>query len=135
MKTLKFIALSLIILSVFSTCDKEEESGPERTTHVVTLENNTGITGCFAGGLDVTFLVRYRDIVVEVVVMRERSAIINVLVEDNESINIIVQNASDGSRLADKNVVVRTESRPDHLEGEHRRISYCQAFNLIVSNF
>ena len=134
MKVLKFTLLSFAILSLFQSCQKDETE-PKRSTHVVTLENNTSVTGCGGNGLEVTFLISYRDIQVDVDVEKARSAIINVLVEDGESINVKVQRTSDDSPLADANVTVRTDSRPDHLENEHRRISYCSAFDLNFLNF
>jgi len=133
MKSLKYL-LFLAILPFLQSCEKEETT-PNRTTHVVTLENNTGVTGCGAAGLTVTYLVSYRDIQVDVDVDEGRSAIINVLVEDKESINVMVQNTADGTTIANTNVTVRTTSRPDHLSSENRRISYCIAFDLDIFDF
>lgn len=134
MKNLKYLVLLLIIVPFFQSCGKEETE-PERTTNLVKLENNTGVTGCFASGLTVTFLVSYRDIQVDVDIEQGRSAIINVLVEDNESINVVVQNTSDDTVIANADVNVRTDSRPENLAIESRRISYCQAFNLGFHDF
>ena len=127
------IALFLLTI-VFTSCQKEDGE-TQRTTNLVTLYNNTGVTGCSAAKLSVNFIVSYRDIQVDVSVDGQRSAIINVLVEDGESINVRVQNSSDDTLLADTDVVVRTESRTAELESEFRSISYCTAFNLTFNNF
>jgi len=134
MKNLKLLFLFIITVICFQSCEKDETT-PERTTNLVKLENNTGITGCSTGGITVTFLVSYRDIQVDVDIEQGRSAFINVLVEDNESINIVVQNTSDDSTIANADINVRTDSRPDNLGIETRRISYCRAFDLGFHDF
>ena len=135
MKSFKYLVIAFAMLPFLQSCEKEGDAAPQRTTHVVTLQNNTGATGCGADGLTVTYLVSYRDIQVDVDIDEGRTAIINVLVEDKESINIMVQRTSDDMTLANTDIVVRTSSRPDHLGSENRRIAYCLAFDLGVFDF
>jgi len=136
MKTIKYILLILLILPLLNSCDKNEINSlfADRITVTVSLQNSSGATGC-AATVEVTFIVSYRDIQVDVTVNPGSIGIINVLVEDRESINVIVQRTSDNTVLSNANVNVRTESRPDNLEGITRKASYCRNSDLIFTNF
>lgn len=138
MKTLKTIFVSLLILTLIYSCDEDEmeEEEIERTTHTVTLRNESGAPGCgFGAGFEATYLVTYRDIQVSADINDGTFGIINVLVEDGESINVKVFRTDDDTLFADANVNVRTTSRPDFLEEEFRTITFCEAFQLNFQNF
>lgn len=138
-RQLFFIILAFPFLMLVS-CDEAtetEEEEVQRTTHLVTLDNNLGTPDCIPFGLEenpVVFIVSYRDIQVDATINPSASGFINVLVEDNESINVIVQD-EDGTLLADANVNVRTTSRPESLDGLPRIIRYCEAFQIGFENF
>lgn len=138
MRTLKHILFVLIMTPFLFSCDEEnenEEEDVQRTTHVVTLHNNLGEPGCFGfGDAPVVFIVSYRDIQVEATINPGASGFINVLVEDAESINVIVQKL-DTEIIANANVNVRTTSRPESLDDLARIITFCENFSLIFENF
>ncbi len=142
MKSFKpFIILILMTTCLLSfSCDEDSDDDDDevqRTTHVVTLNNNLGEPGCIPFGLGevpIVFIVSYRDIQVDATINPGASGFINVLVEDAESINVVVQDL-DGTPLANANVNVRTTSRPESLEGLPRIIRYCEAFQLNFENF
>jgi len=121
------------------SCDDDSDDDEEeiqRTTHTVTLRNESGVIGCGMGpGFQVTFVVSYRDIQVDATINDGTFGIINVLVEDGESINVQVYRTDDDTLFADSNVNVRTTSRPEFLEDEFRSITYCEAFQLVFANF
>jgi len=141
MKKLIYILLVLVTTPFLFACDEdsdETEDEVQRTSHTVTLYNSLGDTGCYpVGGIsefEVVFIVSYRDIQVDATINPGAYGFINVLVEDTESINVIVQDLS-GTILANANVNVRTTSRPEFLEDSPRRIRYCEAFQLNFENF
>ncbi len=138
MKTIKYIFIVLLFVPLLFSCDEvtEEDEEPEQTSHLITFQNFTDITGCGElGGDTVTFIISYRDIQVDIEIEAGNEAYLNVLVEDGESINVKVQKTSDDLLLADANVSVRTESRPEEMEELIRVVTYCQAFDLIFENF
>ena len=139
MKNFKYILLVFIISPFLFTCDEDDskdEDEIERTTHTVTLRNESGVNGCgFGPGIQITYVVSYRDIQVDATINDGTFGIINVLVEDGESINVKVYKTDDDTLFADANVNVRTTSRPDFLEDEFRAVTFCEAFNLIFENF
>lgn len=120
------------------SCDDEsddEEEEIQRTTKLVTLNNNLGEPGCFGfADAPVVFIVSYRDIQVDATINPGASGFINVLVEDAESINVVVQKV-DTEIIANANVIVRTTSRPEALEGSARIITFCENFSLNFENF
>lgn len=133
------IVVLIVPFLMLLSCDEDNEEGEEvqRTTHLVRLDNNLGEPGCIPFGLEeapIVFIVSYRNIQVDATINPGASGFINVLVEDNESINVIVQD-EDGTLLADANVNVRTLSRPESLEELPRIIRYCEAFQLDFENF
>jgi len=134
---ISFFLVTIFGCFLFLSCDEEdnEDDEPDRTTHLVTFDNNSGVSGCGFVDVDVTFLVTYRDIQASIDLPAPGTGFLNVLVEDAESINIQVFNTNDDTPLANANVTVRTSSRPENLEGEPRTVTYCTAFNLIFSNF
>ena len=126
-----------LIISFSCDEDDDEEEEPERKTVLVTLQNNAGdfgSGGCFPSEDSVTFIVSYRDIQVDASISGGSSGFINVLVEDGESINVIVQRTNDNTLLANANVNVRTYSRPGP-EDATRRVTYCEPFALQFENF
>ena len=138
MKTFKYLFLVLLIMPFLISCDEDEKDDEDvqRTTHTVTLKNESGVPGCALGeGFEATFLVTYRDIQVSADINDGSFGIINVLVEDGESINVRVFKTEDDTLFADANVDVRTTSRPEELEEEIRSITFCQAFQLNFQNF
>ncbi|WP_353776875.1 hypothetical protein [Winogradskyella sp. 3972H.M.0a.05] len=138
MKLLNYLFVFVFILPLFIDCEDDEmDDEPERTTVLVTLQNNAGgfgAGGCFPTEDSVTFIVSYRDISVDADITGGGQGFINVLVEDNESINVIVQRTSDDVVLGNANVNVRTESRPGP-EDAARRIIYCEPFEIQFENF
>lgn len=136
MKPVKYIFYFLMIVPFLISCDEDsdENDDPERTSHLVTFNNNRGASGCNPP-YAVTFVVSYRDIQAFIDLPDEGTGFLTVLVEDGESINVQVRQQSDDEVVADANVNVRTTSRPDNLEGEPRTVSFCQAFSLAFSNF
>ncbi|MBV1922561.1 MAG: hypothetical protein KUG68_00880 [Flavobacteriaceae bacterium] len=138
MKPVKYIFFLLLLTPFLFSCDEEDEDEdeePERTTHLVTFNNNRGSTGGCFPGYTVDFLVTYRDIQASLNLPAGGTGFLNVLVEDNESINVQVIKISDDQIVADANVNVRTTSRPDNLEGEFRTVNFCDAFDLNFNNF
>lgn len=138
MKSLKYIFILLLIVPLLISCDEEEddeEEEPDRTTHLVTFNNNRGSTGGCFPGYTVDFLVTYRDIQASLNLPAGGTGFLNVLVEDSESINVQVIKISDDQIVADANVNVRTTSRPQNLEGEPRTVNFCDAFDLNFNNF
>ena len=138
MKSTKLIALLLFMSLTLWCCEEDEDKEPERTTHTIQLSNALDAMDCidvFVGPSEpITFIVSYRDIQVDVDVLRGQSGIINVLVEDNETINIIVQNLN-GELRSNANVNFRTTSRPDNLSDSVRVVEYCNPFSLQFANF
>lgn len=137
MKTFKYILIFLLIIPLFLACEEDEggDNEPERTTVTVTLKNEGGALGCSSQAEQVTFIVSYRDIQVDATINSGTFGVINVLVEDGESINVVVQRTSDNTVLANSNVNVRTESRPFNDTAPGRKITYCDTFDLIFSDF
>lgn len=142
LKTLKpiffFLLMTPFLLSF--SCDEDDSDDEEevqRTSHTVSLRNESGAPGCggFESGFQITYVVSYRDIQVDATINDGTFGVINVLVEDGESINVQVYRTDDDTLFADANVNVRTSSRPDVLEDEFRAITFCEAFNLIFENF
>nr|WP_321234464.1 hypothetical protein [uncultured Psychroserpens sp.] len=140
MKTFKPILFFLLMtpfLFSFSCDDEDEEDEPDRKTVLVTLQNNAGDIGsggCIPIENSLTFIVSYRDIQVDAAINGGSQGFINVLVEDGESINVIVQRTDSGILRSNSNVNVRTDSRPGP-EDAPRRIIYCEAFELQFENF
>jgi len=141
MKLTKYLFVLLLILPLYSACEtdgEEDEEEPDRTTNLVTLQNNSGEAGsgfCFPNEAQLTFIVSYRDIQVDATINSTGTqGFINVLVEDGESINVRVQRTSDDTTLANANVNVRTTSRPGP-EDAPRRIIYCEPFALEFEGF
>ena len=137
MKLISYMFALILFMPLFINCedDEMEEDDVERTTVLVTLQNNAGgfgAGGCFPTEDSVTFIVSYRDISVDAAITGGGQGFINVLVEDGESINVIVQRTSDDIVLGNANVNVRTESRPGDAE---RRIIYCEPFEIQFENF
>ncbi len=139
MKLQNYIFALVIVFSYAFSCSEDEETTdeePDRTTVLLTLNNNSGLSGCtILNPVDITFIISYRDVQANVDILSEQGAFLNINVEDGEIINVIVQRTSDDLLLADRNISVRTTSRPAILEGEPRTISYCTAFELFISNF
>jgi hypothetical protein len=139
MKKLRYFLALFIVLNLSYSCDEEatddEEEEPERTTHLVTFNNNRGSTGGCFPSYTVTFLVTYRDIQASLDLPAGGTGFLNVLVEDSESINIQVIKQSDDQIVADANVNVRTTSRPQSLEGKARTVQFCDVFHLDFRNF
>jgi len=133
-----FLLMSPFLFSCDDDKDKDEDEEPDRTTNLVTLQNNTGQAGsgfCFPNEPQVTFIVSYRDIQVDASINSGGAqGFINVLVEDGESINVRVQRTSDDTVIANANVNVRTTSRPLP-EDTPRRIIYCEPFELEFEGF
>jgi len=139
MKLQKYILVVALIFSFAFSCDEDEEGmedEPDRTNVLLSLNNNSGLSGCnILGPQKVVFIISYRDVQADVTIEPEQGAFLNALVEDGEVINIQVRRFEDNMLQADANVTVRTTSRPASLEGEPRTISYCRAFDLAFSNF
>ena len=139
MKILKYVFALFLVLSLSYSCDEEatddEEEEPERTSHLVTYNNNRGSTGGCYPEYSVTFVVSYRDIQAFIDLPAGGTGFLTVLVEDAESINVQVRKQSNDEVVADANVNVRTTSRPQSLEGEARTVQFCGAFDLQFVNF
>ena len=137
MKKFIYIIAIFFLTFILISCEEEEssEEEPDRTTHLVTFNNNRGpVGGCYPS-YSVTFLVTDRDIQASLDLSAGNTGFLNVLVEDGESINVQVIRQTDDLIVADANVNVRTTSRPQSLEGTHRTVNFCHAFDLQFSNF
>ncbi|MDT0557760.1 hypothetical protein RM697_03830 [Ichthyenterobacterium sp. W332] len=136
MRTLKYVLLFLLIMPSFLACEEDEEGDnePERLTVLATFNNDRGIGGCNPS-YAVTFVVSYRDIQAFIDLPPQGTGFLNLLVEDGESINVQVRKQTDDSVVADANVSVRTDSRPEALQESPRIVSFCEVFNLSFQNF
>ena len=136
MKTLKYLFACCLCLTLFLGCDEEDEEmdEPDRRNVLATFNNDRGIGGCFPS-YSVTFVVSYRDIQAFIDLPPQGTGFLNLLVEDGETINVQVRQQSDDDVVADSNVSVRTDSRPESLEDLPRIVSFCEVFNLSFQNF
>lgn len=134
MKTIISILLILSI-SLMSSCEEETDFCTQCPTTTIVLENFSGASGCGQTEDTITFIVSYPSNQIVKDVNDGGSVTINVKVQDDERINVKVQRTSDGNTIADGNVFVRTESRPEELNGIQRRVAYCNGFSLIFEGF
>ncbi|MEO1030690.1 hypothetical protein [Winogradskyella sp.] len=136
MKTIKYIFTFCLCFTLFLGCEEEEDENeePERKNVLATFNNDRGIGGCFPS-YSVTFVVSYRDIQAFIDLPPQGTGFLNLLVEDGESINVQVRQQSDDDVVADANVSVRTDSRPESLDDLPRIVSFCEAFDLSFQNF
>jgi len=136
MKNIKYILVVLLITPLFFACDEDEDKDeePDRVNALATFNNDRGIGGCFPS-YAVTFVVSYRDIQAFIDLPAQGTGFLNLLVEDGESINVQVRRQSNDAVVADANVSVRTDSRPESLEDLPRIVSFCEEFSLSFQNF
>lgn len=134
MKTIVSILLILTI-SLMLSCDENVDFCTQCPTTTIVLENFSGASGCGPTEDTITFIVSYIDNQIVKDVNDGGSVTISVKVHDDERINIKVQRTSDENTIADGNVFVRTESRPEELNGIQRRVAYCKGFSLIFEGF
>ncbi|WP_299523274.1 hypothetical protein [Winogradskyella sp.] len=136
MKTITYIFAFFLCFTLFLGCDEEEDENeePDRINVLATFNNDRGIGGCFPS-YSVTFVVSYRDIQAFIDLPAQGTGFLNLLVEDGESINVQVRRQTDDVVVADANVSVRTESRPESLADEPRIVSFCEVFDLSFQNF
>ena len=130
MKAIKLISLLLFMSLTLWCCEEDEESeDPDRQTVTISLQNSTGAQGC-ANSEEITFIVSYRDIQVDATINPGGAfGVINVLVEDGESIDVQV-------RTTDTNDVIASSSVEVNFSGSGvARVTYCQPFDLIFTNF
>ncbi|WP_299364974.1 hypothetical protein [Winogradskyella sp.] len=136
MKTIKYLFAFCLCFTLFLGCDEEEDENeePDRVNALAQFNNDRGIGGCFPS-YAVTFVVSYRDIQAFIDLPAQGTGFLNLLVEDGESINVQVRRQTDDAVVADANVSVRTDSRPESLADEPRIVSFCEVFDLSFQNF
>ena len=129
----------LIFLVALFSCDEEsEDSEPDRQNVTIQFENKSGVDGCYLYGgeyYSVVFIVSYRDIQADINLGPNGTGFLIVNVEDGEKINIRVQGQEDDATVADADVSVRTDSRPESLKDVPRKVEFCEVFSLQFYNF
>lgn len=130
MRYRRFLLLLLAVLFSTSACDPTQ---PEGTNQTITYENSSGAVGCMDADA-IVFFVSYANVQYDVELGPGGVGFGFVKVLDQEQINVQVRRDSNNELLADRTITVR-ENRPPQLENEERRITYCNQFNLLVTNF
>ena len=109
-----------------SACDPMQ---PEGTNQTIAFENATGAVGCTASER-VVFFVNYANVQFDVELDPGGVGFGIVQVLDREQINVQVRRDSNNELLADRTITVRED--PDN---DSRRITYCNPFELILTDF
>ena len=136
MKAIKYFSLFSFLLLLPISCNQsaEERLLEDARTVLIRLEHSAS-GDCSSQEDSVTFILSYGGIQQDVSVEKDKSAFINANVNDKASLNVKVQRTSDFVLIAEGNVSVRTESRPNELKDVPRVITFCKISDIIFLNF
>ena len=136
MKTVKSIFFIFLLFPLIASCELDSLFPEEELITVnIVLENSSGISGCGSAESSITFIVSHDSFYEDINVSKGSSRSIDVKVFDRQRITVIVQRTSNDQKIAESYVDVRTDSRPDDLNGTQRKIEYCTVFDLIFDGF
>lgn len=129
-----WVLLCYTILSY--ACSKSDSPEDEDTTVLIALNHNAvQSSGCLPAEGPLRFLISSKEYFQEFIIIEGKEIFITPRLKDKEVLTTTVYRHSDGTKLAESSIPVRTKSRPTNLENTTRRIIYCTAFNLIFENF
>ena len=136
MKTIQSLLFIFLLFPLLSSCELDNLFPENELISVnIVLENHSGISGCGKEETSITYIVSHDSFYEDINVSNGISRSINVKVLDRQRITVIVQRTSNDQKIAESYVDVRTDSRPDKLNGVQRKIEYCTAFDLIFDGF
>lgn len=124
-RVLAFLLVACLLFPL-SGCDP---AMPEGTNQTIAFENGSGAVGCMTADR-LVFFVNYANVQFDLELDPGGVGFGIVKVLDQEQINVQVRRDSNNELLADRTITV-----PEDPDNDNRRITYCNPFNLVVSNF
>lgn len=123
------ILVASAVLAPFISLSACDNAQPEGTNQTIAFQNSSGAVGCMAGER-LVFFVNYANVQFDLELDAGGVGFGIVKVLDQEQINVQVRRDSNNELLADRTITVREDPGNDS-----RRVTYCNQFNLILTDF